>query len=70
MDNINDKKWWQSKTVWGGLVALGAGIAGVLGLAIGAADQAILTESLTAIAAAVGGLLAVYGRFKANQAIK
>lgn len=70
MDTLTDKKWWQSKTVWGGLVALIAGVAGVFGLAIGTVDQATLTESLTAIAAAAGGLTAVYGRFKAKQTIK
>jgi len=64
------KPWWQSKTVIGGLVALGAGIAGIFGVALGPDDQAVTTDALVGIAGAIGGLLAVYGRIKANRAIK
>jgi len=64
------KSWWQSKTVLGGLVALAAGIAGMFGLAMDPDEQAVTTEALVAIAGGIGGLVAVYGRIKANKAIK
>lgn len=65
-----EKSWWQSKTVWGGAVALIAGAAGLLGFNIGPEDQAALIDSLYAIASAVGGLLAIVGRVKASKRIK
>lgn len=64
------KPWWQSKTVWGGLVALGAGIAGAFGVTVGAEDQELITSSILGIASAAGGLIAVYGRLKAQSEIK
>jgi uncharacterized membrane protein len=65
----NQKPWWQSKTVWGGLVAVGAGIAGLFGLDLDAQAQGALAEHGVAIASAIGGLLAVYGRVKANSKV-
>lgn len=65
-----DKKWYASKTVWGGAIAVIAGIAGAFGIAVGVEDQAVIAESITAIAGAVGGLIAVYGRIKADRRIK
>jgi uncharacterized membrane protein HdeD (DUF308 family) len=69
MDNRIEKHWWESKAVWGGVVALIAGILGVFGVAVSTAEQGLLVESLTGIAAAVGGLLAIYGRIKASKSI-
>jgi hypothetical protein len=64
------KSWYESKTVWGGLIALIAGVAGIFGIDIGIEDQATIVNSLIAVGSAVGGLLAVYGRFTADKNIK
>ena len=67
MDDLNTKPWYQSKTVWAGVVAMVAGVTVGLGIDI---DQISLTEMLTSGGAAIGGLIAVYGRFVAEQPIK
>lgn len=65
-----NKPWWQSKTVWGGAIALAAGVAGAFGLSIGPDEQEALASAIVGVASGVGGLLAIYGRIKASKAIK
>jgi len=67
----NQKKpWYQSKTVWGGIIAVAAGILSVFGKNISPEMQQFMTDQAvqiaTGIAAAVGGVLAIYGRIKAQ----
>lgn len=64
-----NKSWWQSKTVWGGIIAFAAGIAGVFGIAVPEAVQGDIAEHVTALASALGGLIAVYGRIKAERKV-
>ncbi len=64
-----NKSWWQSKTVWGGIIAFVAGIAGAFGIDIPGTEQAAISEAVYAVAVGVGSLLAVYGRLKANRKI-
>ncbi len=59
------KVWWQSKSVWGSIVALAAGFATLAGLELDAALQDQLAELIVGAANVVGGLLAWYGRAKA-----
>jgi len=66
----SNKPWYKSKTVWGGIVALLAGIAGIFGYTLGIEEQAVLTSALIGIGSAVGGLLAVYGRVTAVEKVK
>lgn len=61
-----EKPWWQSRSVWGGVVAAGAGIAGALGYHF---DVALTTELVTSVAGAVGGVLAIVGRIRATRPI-
>lgn len=63
------KAWYQSKAVWGGLIAVLAAIAGVFGYTIGGEDQAALVEAISAAAGVVGGIMAVWGRVKATKSI-
>ena len=63
------KPWYKSKTVWGGIVALLAGIAGIFGYSVGEEAQATVVESLLAVGSAVGGLIAVYGRVTAKDKV-
>jgi len=64
------KKWWQSSSIWGSVVAIGAVAAGFFGLDLDADAQAGITEAVLAIVAAAGGLLAIYGRVKASSSIE
>lgn len=63
------KSWYQSKTIWGALIAVAASALQLAGLEIGAADQAKLADIAVTLAGAVGGLLALYGRLVATGSI-
>ena len=63
------KNWYQSKTVWGALVAIAASILRIAGLEFGEAEQAELTDAIATIAGTAGGLLALYGRVTATLPI-
>ena len=67
MDDV--KSWLASKTIWGAVIAVVSGVSGILGHNIAAPEQAVLVDSLTAIGTALGGILAVYGRVKAEKSI-
>jgi len=64
------KKWWQSSAVWGGLVAVVAGLLGVFGYTLGDEDQMAITAILASVAGSIGGGIAVYKRIKATKVIK
>lgn len=68
-DKYETKTLFASKTVWGGIVALLAGIAGIFGYSIQTEDQIAAIEVGTALASAVGGGIAIYGRIKATKKI-
>ena len=63
------KPWWQSKGVWGGLVAAAAGLAGLLGFHIPEGEIQTLTDAVLSGVTAVAGAFAVYGRVVAGSKI-
>ncbi len=63
------KVWWQSKSVWGSIVALAAGAATLAGLKLDAALQDQLAELIVGAANIAGGVLAWYGRARAQNAL-
>ncbi len=63
------KNWYQSKTIWGALIAVAASALQLAGLEIGAAEQAELADIAVTLTGAVGGLLALYGRLVATGPI-
>ncbi len=63
------KNWYQSKTIWGALIAVAASALQLAGLEIGAQDQAELADIAVTLTGAVGGLLALYGRLVATGSI-
>ncbi|TNM65637.1 hypothetical protein [Aliirhizobium smilacinae] len=63
------KNWYQSKTIWGALIAVAASGLHLAGLEIGAADQAELADIAVTLTGATGGLLALYGRLVATGSI-
>lgn len=63
------KSFFESKTVWGGLIAFIAGC-GLLGkYTITPADQATVVDLITGISAQIGSALAIYGRVTATKQI-
>ena len=63
------KPWYQSKTVWGSLIAILAAVLGLWDVRIEAADQARLVDLVVQVAGALGGLIALTGRFAASRRI-
>ncbi len=69
------KPWFRSFGVWGGVIGTLGGIAtvGAVGLNAvfgeGTATEAEINAIYTGIAAAVGGVAAIYGRIVARKAI-
>jgi hypothetical protein len=67
MDGL--KNWYQSKTVWGALIAVAASALHLAGLDVGADEQGELVNIAVTLAGAAGGLLALYGRIVASGQI-
>jgi hypothetical protein len=64
------KAWYQSKTIWGALIAVAAPLAHAAGLELNAETQGELTDIAVTFAGAIGGLLALYGRIVASAPIR
>ena len=64
------KSLFASRTFWGGVIAVLAGVLGFFGYELGGQDRAAIIEAGSAIAAAVGGVIAIWGRVKASKLIK
>jgi len=69
-DSNMEKKWWESKAVVGGLITVCAAAVGAFGIVIDADTQDQIAEFVVVVATAIGGLLAIYGRVKADSKIK
>lgn len=72
----NNEPWWQSRVMWGSIVAIAAPIVAPLlswylgsTITIDADEQANISAALAAAGAALGGLFAIYGRFIAKKPI-
>ena len=75
MPEPEPKKWWQSITIWGTailtLCALVLPIMGKTDLASALqAEQGNIVDTLSAIGAVVGSVLAIIGRLRAKQPIE
>ena len=66
----NAEPWYASRVTWGAIIAALAPILGLaLGRTVGAADQAALTEIVSAGGSLLGAALALYGRWVARVPI-
>jgi hypothetical protein len=63
------KHWYQSKAVWGAMVTIVASLAQLAGLEIDGEAQDQIGEALMAISGGIGGLVAIYGRIRAETRI-
>ena len=64
------KSLFASKTFWGGVIAVLAGVLGFFGYELGGADQGALITMCADVVASVGGVIAIWGRVKASKLIK
>ena len=64
---IDTKYWYQSKTVWGALIAILASVLHAGGFELGSDVQNELADGVVALVGAIGGLLALYGRLSAEK---
>ncbi|KJF69499.1 MULTISPECIES: hypothetical protein [Rhizobium] len=64
------KPWYQSRTIWGALIAVFAPLFSIAGLNLPAGLQGELAEGLVTVAGGIGGLIALYGRLSATRAIR
>jgi hypothetical protein len=63
------KKWWKSKAVWGGIVAILSSFVSLLGINIDLATQNEIVLCLMVGSGSIGGIYAIYGRLKADTKI-
>ena len=65
------KKWYLSRGVWGGIIATISGIAGIAGHSVNIEQQTQIVNTIMILApfgaSTMGGLVALYGRLKANH---
>lgn len=63
------KVWWQSKTVWGAIIALAAGIATLAGIDLDATLQDELAGLIVQALGIAGAILAWAGRARAASTL-
>jgi len=66
---IDEKPWYESKTIWGSLIAVAAALSATFGFSIDQATQSELSDVLIQFIGAAGSLLAIYGRLSATDVI-
>jgi hypothetical protein len=67
---MNDvKAWYQSRTVWGALIAILASLANAAGIEITAGDEDELADLIVAAVGTAGGLIALFGRVSARRRV-
>lgn len=64
------KAWYQSKTVWGALIAVGASLFQATGMEVTPDVQADLADLAVTFAGVVGGIVSIYGRLSADTVIR
>jgi len=68
-----EEKWWQSRAIWGAIIALGAFVLTWFGVSVTAEEQTTLVDLILAVATPLGALVAfiltLVGRIKATKKI-
>lgn len=67
MDDM--KTWYQSRTIWGAIIAVLASLAHAGGLNLTAGDQGQIADAAVSLAGTLGGLVAIWGRLKATAKV-
>lgn len=66
---VSEKTWYESKTIWGALLAVIAAIASTFGIMVDENAQQSTAEAMVQMTGAAGALLAIYGRLSAVDMI-
>ncbi|GAB6176823.1 hypothetical protein JCM16814_17140 [Desulfobaculum senezii] len=66
----DEKALYQSRTFWGGMVALVCAVLAIAGVDVDEGTRAEMLECGMLIGSALGGVLAVYGRIHASKAVR
>ena len=61
--------WYHSRTIWGSILAVGASLAGTMGVTIDNSTQVDLADSMLQFVGAIGAMVAIYGRLSATEVI-
>lgn len=69
MATVNEKSWWQSRTIWASVVVVLVSVLGLFGIGVSAEQEAI-TDTIYAIVTALAGAVAVWGRLRATTRLK
>lgn len=63
------KPWYLSRTIWASVVAILIALAGIAGVSTDALNDTALTDAFLQVAAAIAGMLAIFGRVFAKNRI-
>ncbi len=63
------KPWYLSRTIWASLITFVTAAAGLVGFPVAGLDNAALTDTLLQAIVAISGLVAIFGRLRANSRI-
>jgi uncharacterized membrane protein len=66
---VEEKHWYQSRTIWGALIAVIASLFGALGISIDGTTQNEISEVMLKIVSVLGAVTAIYGRLSATEII-
>lgn len=66
---VEEKRWYHSRTIWGSILAVGASLAGIMGITIDNSVQGDLVDSIMQFLGAIDAMIAIYGRLSATEVI-
>jgi len=66
---VDEKKWHESTTIWGALLAVAASIMGLFGINFDVMAQAEIANTMVQLSGIVGAIIAIYGRLGATEVI-
>lgn len=66
---VEEKRWYQSTTIWGSLISVAAALTAGFGIVIDAATQADIATAIVQIVGGAGALVAIYGRLRATHVL-
>lgn len=69
MATATNKAWYESKAIWGGIIAILSLVLNLFGYGIGAKEQLVLVDYAVTIGGMVGGITAIYGRVVAKKRV-
>ena len=64
------KKWYESRAVWGGIIVVAVAVLNVFGVSVDETTKGCISEYITDILTALGGLLAIWGRLTSRKPIE